>query len=96
MIKTSAYLVNCVRGGVVDEDELVRAVENGKIAGAFLDVYETEPISPENPLLKLDNVITTPHMASNTEECMTLMAVQAASQIHKVMSDEEPDWPVMK
>ena len=94
MMKPSAYLVNCARGGLVDEAELIRAVEDGEIAGAFLDVYETEPISPENPLLKLDNVIATPHMASNTEECMTLMAVQAASQIHKVLSGEEPDWPV--
>ena len=72
----------------------MKAVGTGEIAGAFVDVYESEPVGPENPLLALENVSATPHMASNTEECMILMAVQAASQIHKVLSGERPDWPV--
>lgn len=96
MMKPSAFLVNCARGELVNEAELVQAVESGEIAGAFVDVYESEPVGADNPLLRLENVSATPHMASNTEECMILMAVQAASQIHKVLSGEKPDWPVNK
>lgn len=94
MMKPSAYFVNCARGELVNEAELVKAVEGGKIAGAFVDVYESEPVDAGNPLLRLEDVSATPHMASNTVECMILMAVQAASQIHKVLSGEMPDWPV--
>ena len=93
-MKKSAYLINCARGEVVNEKELIETLEKQNIAGAFLDVFEQEPPSKDNPLLSMENVIVTPHMASNTEECMILMAVQAASEIVKVLSNEKPCWPV--
>lgn len=96
IMKRGAFFVNCARGELVNESELIKAVETGKISGAFVDVYEKEPPLADNMLLKLDNVSATPHMASNTEECMKLMAIQAASQICKVLSGGRPDWPVNK
>ncbi|RQG92122.1 D-2-hydroxyacid dehydrogenase [Natrarchaeobius chitinivorans] len=63
-----AYLVNVGRGQVVDQDALVDALETGSIAGAALDVFETEPLSPESPLWEIDDVIVTPHCAAFTED----------------------------
>ena len=94
LMKPTAYLINCARGAVVDEPALIRALEGGQIAGAFLDVLCEEPPSPDNPLLHMDNVTFTPHMASNTIECRKLMAVQAASQINLVLAGKRPTWPV--
>lgn len=94
MMKPDAYFVNCARGEVVNEPELIQALNEGQIAGAFVDVYEQEPPVVDNPLLSMENVSVTPHMASNTVECMRLMATQAASQIHKVLSGGQPDWSV--
>lgn len=94
MMKPEAYFINCARGEVVNEPELIQALKEEQIAGAFVDVYNQEPPAADNPLLFMENVSVTPHMASNTIECMRLMATQAASQIHKVLSGEQPDWPV--
>ncbi|MFR5601424.1 MAG: hydroxyacid dehydrogenase [Lachnospiraceae bacterium] len=94
LMKKSAYFINCARGEVVDQEALTQAMKEEKIAGAFLDVLDTEPFDMSTPLLSMDNVVLTPHMASNTVECMMLMATQAASQIHRVLEGEQPDWPV--
>ncbi len=94
MMKSDALFINCARGEVVDEPALIAALESGSIRGAFTDVFNQEPPAQDNPLLHLPNASVTPHMASNTEDCMTLMAVQAAEQIHKVLSGQKPDWPV--
>lgn len=93
-MKNTAFLINCARGEVVNEKALIDALVQEKIAGAFIDVFQQEPPAADNPLLFMENVIATPHMASNTEECMRRMAVQAASQIILVLSGEQPDWPV--
>lgn len=93
-MKPSACLINCARGEVVKEAELIRALEQGQIGGAFCDVLEQEPPAADNPLLSMKQVSVTPHMASNTEECMAKMAYQAASQINRVLAGQEPDWPV--
>lgn len=93
-MKKSAWLINCARGEVVDQKALTRALAQKKIAGAFLDVMESEPFDLSWPLFGMDDVVITPHIASNTQECMRLMAVQAAEQIHKVFSGKKPDWPV--
>jgi len=69
-MKKSAYLINTARGPVIDEPALVEALKEGRIAGAGLDVFAIEPIEPDNPLLKLDNVILTPHIAFKTEEAL--------------------------
>ena len=68
-MKPHAYLINTSRGGTVDETALIQALRDGVIAGAALDVFETEPVSPDNPLLFLDNVFKTPHIATNTNGC---------------------------
>lgn len=94
MMKDTSYLINCARGEVVCEADLIEALELNKIAGVFTDVLEQEPPARENPLLTLENAVVTPHMASNTKECMIKMAVQAASQIDLVLSGRMPAWPV--
>ena len=66
-MKPTAYFINCSRGPVVDEPALIRALQNGEIAGAGLDVFEQEPVDPDNPLLKMDNVAVTNHYASYSE-----------------------------
>src|SRR5215469_3243573 len=62
-MKPTAYLVNTARGGIIDEPALYAALSAGKLAGAGLDVYEKEPVQPDNPLLRLANVVSAPHMA---------------------------------
>ena len=69
-MKPSAHLINTARGPIVDENALIQTLKEGKIAGAGLDVYTVEPVQPDNPLLKLDNVILTPHIAFKTEEAL--------------------------
>jgi D-3-phosphoglycerate dehydrogenase len=67
VMKPTAYLINCARGGVVDEGALIEALQRKRIAGAGLDVFEKEPVDPANPLLKMDNVSLTNHYASYSE-----------------------------
>ena len=74
-MKPTAYLINAARGETVDEVELVRALQEKKIAGAGLDVYAKEPPDNDNPLFALDNVILSPHNAALTRECMDRMAL---------------------
>ena len=66
-MKPSAYLINLARGGVIDEAALVDAVQAKRIAGAGLDVFDTEPLPASSPLWDLDNVIITPHMGGMSE-----------------------------
>ncbi|MDD3251671.1 MAG: hydroxyacid dehydrogenase [Lachnospiraceae bacterium] len=95
-MKSTAYFLNCARGELVKDEDLAEAVANKTIAGAYTDVFNVEPPTTDNPLLHLEDVSVTPHMASNTEECMTRMATEAASQIHLILSGEQPTWPVNK
>lgn len=93
-MKNTAFFINCARGELVNEKAMVEAVKKNQIAGVFTDVFCKEPPETDNPLLSMENVTVTPHMASNTEECMIRMAVQAASQIDLVLSGERPLWAV--
>jgi len=90
MMKPTAYLVNTSRGPVVDESALYKALKEGWIAGAALDVHEKEPTDPDSPLLDLDNIIVTPHIASASVETRTRMAVTAATNCAAVLRGEEP------
>jgi D-3-phosphoglycerate dehydrogenase / 2-oxoglutarate reductase len=79
-MKQGVMLINCARGGIVDEAALLAALKNGKVAGAALDVFETEPPGT-SPLLELPQVICTPHLGASTKEAQTNVAVAVAEQI---------------
>jgi phosphoglycerate dehydrogenase-like enzyme len=74
MMKPGAYFMNVARGPIVDEAALIEALRAGSIAGAGLDVFEQEPVDPANPLLRMDNVIVTPHALCWTDECFHAIA----------------------
>jgi len=80
-MKNTACLINLARGGVVDQDALIRALVDGQIAGAGLDVFDPEPIPANHPLLKLPNFVITPHIASASKQTCILMARMAAENI---------------
>jgi len=70
LMKKTAILINTARAGIVDKEALIDALKKGKIAGAGLDVFHEEPIDPNDPILKLDNVVLTPHSAGQTREAL--------------------------
>src|SRR5207245_8708550 len=76
------------RGGIIDEAALHAALTGGVIAGAGLDVFDQEPPEPDNPLLKIANVISAPHMAGVTRESMDRMAIQAARNVLSVFDGQ--------
>ena len=84
-LKPSAYLVNAARGGLVDEAALYRALTTGRLAGAALDVFEQEPTPTDNPLLKLPNLVASPHMAAGTVESTERSAIAAMRNILSVL-----------
>ena len=75
------YLINCARGGIVNESALAEAVSDGILAGAAIDVFSEEPVSPDNPLLGLQNVIVTPHLGASTEAAQENVSLDIAKQI---------------
>ncbi|MGM8365213.1 hydroxyacid dehydrogenase [Virgibacillus sp. W0181] len=89
-MKNSAFLLNCARGGLVDESALADALNSGQIAGAGIDVFEDEPPSQDYHLWNLDNIIVTPHMGASTREALTLMSVGAAEEIINVLQGQKP------
>lgn len=93
MMKSSAYLINCARGPIVDEAALIKALNEKTIEGAALDVFEFEPDIGEG-LKKLSNVVLTPHIGNATFEARDAMAVMAAENIVKVLNDEDPLYVV--
>jgi D-3-phosphoglycerate dehydrogenase len=89
-MKSSAILINTARGPVVDPQALVAALESNEIAGAGIDVTEPEPLDPGDPLLKLDNVIVTPHAAFFSAESTIDVQTQAASAVRDVLQGRVP------
>ena len=92
MMKPTAFLINCSRGPVIDEVALLDALRSKRIAGAGLDVFDVEPTPDDNPLLKLDNVIVSPHIASRTYEGVYMMATGIAEEVNSVLRGERPRW----
>ena len=93
-MKYSAFLINTSRGSIVDENSLVQALEKHWIKGAALDVFEKEPIHKKNPLLKLNNIILTPHIGSATNQTRSIMAEIAATNLIESLSGRIPKYLV--
>jgi D-3-phosphoglycerate dehydrogenase len=89
IMKESAFIINCARGGIIKEDDLYDALKSGKIGGAGLDVFENEP--PEgSPLLELDNLVATPHIGASTREAQRDAAIIVANEVKKVFMGKAP------
>lgn len=89
-MKTTAFLINTARGGIIDEPALYDALTSGKIGGAGLDVFEREPTPPDNPLLRAPNTIFAPHMAGVSRESLDRMAITAVRNVFSAF-DGKPD-----
>ena len=89
-MKKTAFLVNTARGPIVDEAALIKALQQGWIRGAGLDVFEQEPIPADNPLLQMDNVIVTPHALGHTDELFITMLDEILGQISPLIRGEVP------
>ena len=94
LMKPTALLVNTARGGLVDGDALARALRAGQIAGAAIDVAETEPIPRDSPLLGLENCIITPHAAWYSDESSAALQRLAAEEAVRLLRGEPPRCPV--
>lgn len=88
-MKDGAFLMNCARGGVVCEADMYEALISGKLAGAGVDTWEQEPTATENPLLKLDNFLASPHMAWYSEEASSDLKRKLAEEVVRGMKGEE-------
>ena len=89
-MKPTAYFVNTAGAAIVDRDAIVQALKERHIAGAAFDVYETWPVQPDNPLLKLDNVILTPHIGGSTDETVERHSRMIADDIERFLRGERP------
>jgi len=89
IMKDDSFIVNCARGGIIDEDALFKALSTGKIGGAALDVYEEEP-PKKSKLLTLDNIVATPHIAASTKEAQRDAAIIVANEVIDVLKGEAP------
>jgi D-3-phosphoglycerate dehydrogenase len=92
--KKGAYLINCARGGIVDEEILCDALASGHIAGAALDVFEVEPVPANSRLLFSDDVVCTPHLGANTHEAQVNVAMAVANQMSKYLKTGEAEFAV--
>ena len=89
-MKKTAFLINTARGPIVDEGALYHALKDRVIAGVGIDVFEKEPLDKDNPLLKIDNIVITPHIASASIDTRTNMAILAATNLIYVLEGRVP------
>jgi len=90
MMPTS-YLINTARGPLIDGKALYRALKEGWIAGAGLDVFEEEPVNPGDPLFSLDNVVVTPHLGGSTSKARKRLVIMAVENLIKVLKGDPPE-----
>lgn len=94
MMKPTAILINTARGGLIDEDALIEALSQNRIAGAGLDTYSREPLAQDSPLKALDNCVLTDHMAYSSAEAFEDLQTKAALNIRKVLEGGKPLYPL--
>ena len=92
-VKPTARIINCARGGLVDEEALVKAIEDEKIAGAAFDVFSTEPVT-DSSRFKSDKIVVTPHLGASTIEAQANVAKDIAEQVLTVLRGEHPRYAV--
>jgi D-3-phosphoglycerate dehydrogenase len=96
-MKSTSILINCARGGIVNEKALYDALTNNKIRSAGLDVYDDEPSTSSNPLFGLDNILLSPHIAGVTQEATIRMSKQAVQNVLDVFDNKvDPDVIINK
>ena len=88
LMKKSSFIINCARGGILNEEDLYEALKNNNISGAGLDVFDVEPTPSSNPLFKLNNVILSPHIAGVTVESTVRMATETVQNVLDVLDDK--------
>ena len=86
IMKDGVRIINCARGGIIDEQALAEAVKSGKVGGAAIDVFAKEPVDPDNPLLSLTENVITPHLGASTEEAQVNVAIDISEQIADVLT----------
>jgi D-3-phosphoglycerate dehydrogenase / 2-oxoglutarate reductase len=92
LLARGSYLINASRGSVIDEAALIRLLQEGHFAAVGLDVFDPEPPHPDNPLLKMRNVVVTPHIASSTDRGISAMMHGVADQVIQVLRGERPPY----
>jgi D-3-phosphoglycerate dehydrogenase len=93
-MKDGAYLINCARGGIVDEAALCDALASGKLSGAALDVFEQEPLPADSRIMYADDLVCTPHLGANTHEAQVNVAIAVANQMSKYLKTGVADFAV--
>src|SRR3990167_8628906 len=88
LMKNGVRLINCARGGIIDEEALLRALDAGKVAGAALDVFEKEPPDFSSPLLKHKNVVVTPHLGASTKEAQVNVAIEICESVRDALLNQ--------
>ena len=89
-MRKDAVIVNISRGGLINEKVLIKYLEENRIEGAALDVFEDEPMKPDNPLLKLNNVLITPHTAAYSPESLDVVKTMVIDEIIRIIKGEKP------
>ena len=93
-MKPGVYIINTARGGLIDENALMKALREKKVAGAALDAISQEPVTSDHPLLQFDNVSITPHIGWYSEDSLEEVRIKAAEDVVKVLKGELPSHPV--